>query len=180
VLDAPIRRLIEPVLDWCGAVLARLGLGANGVTVAGFVVGMGSWAALCIRAYALALALILLNRLADGLVGAVAPRRGLTDPGGYLDIVLALLFYAGAPSFFAVGRPAPAPQARGDGAALPGIDRGTRQAGAGLYQRRPADSDQCRLGLLQPGDAGRRADLAAVSRSAREPDGWGEGTAQRS
>src|SRR5262245_47627382 len=41
----------------------------------------------------------------DGLDGAVARRRGPTDLGGYLDIVLDFLFYAGVPFFFAVGRP---------------------------------------------------------------------------
>src|SRR5262249_20930784 len=35
-------------------------------------------------------------------------RRGPTDLGGYLDIVLDFLFYAGVPFFFAVGRPADA------------------------------------------------------------------------
>jgi phosphatidylglycerophosphate synthase len=105
VLDAKIRRLIEPPLNRTGAVLARWGLAANGVTVAGFVVGMGSWAALGLQAYGLALALILLNRLADGLDGAIARRNGLTDLGGYLDIVLDFIFYAGVPFFFAVGRP---------------------------------------------------------------------------
>src|SRR5262245_40879495 len=41
----------------------------------------------------------------DGLDGAVARRRGPTDLGGYLDIVLDFFFYAGVPFFFAVGRP---------------------------------------------------------------------------
>jgi len=46
-----------------------------------------------------------LNRLADGLDGALARRRGVTDLGGYLDIVLDLIFYAGFVFFFAFGRP---------------------------------------------------------------------------
>src|SRR5262245_39628924 len=41
----------------------------------------------------------------DGLDGAVARHRGPTDLGGYLDILLDFLFYAGVPFFFAVGRP---------------------------------------------------------------------------
>jgi phosphatidylglycerophosphate synthase len=105
VLDARIRRIIDPTLDWLGTVLARWGFGANTVTVAGFAIGMAAWSALAVRAYLVAMALILGNRLADGLDGAVARRNGLTDLGGYLDIVLDFLFYAGVPFFFAVGRP---------------------------------------------------------------------------
>jgi phosphatidylglycerophosphate synthase len=105
VLDARIRRLIDPPLDRCGAALARWGLGANVVTVGGFLIGAAAWGALAASAYWLALALILANRLADGLDGAIARRRGATDLGGYLDIVLDFVFYAGVPFFFAVGRP---------------------------------------------------------------------------
>jgi phosphatidylglycerophosphate synthase len=105
VLDARIRRWIDPPLDRVGTALARCGLGANAVTVVGFLLGVAVWAALAATAYPLALALILANRLADGLDGAVARRTGATDLGGYLDIVLDFLFYAGVPFFFAMGRP---------------------------------------------------------------------------
>lgn len=105
MLDARIRRAIDPALDRAGAALARVGLGANAVTVGGFALGAGAWAALAVAAYPAALALILANRAADGLDGAIARRAGLTDLGGYLDIVLDFIFYAGVPFFFAVGRP---------------------------------------------------------------------------
>lgn len=105
MLDARIRRAIDPWLDRFGAALARLGLGANAVTVGGFALGAGAWAALAAAEYPLALGLILANRAADGLDGAVARRVGMTDLGGYLDIVLDFFFYAGVPFFFAVGRP---------------------------------------------------------------------------
>ena len=53
----------------------------------------------------LALGLIGLNRLADGLDWALARRLGPTDLGGYLDIVLDFIFYAGVPFAVAVARP---------------------------------------------------------------------------
>jgi phosphatidylglycerophosphate synthase len=105
VLDGRLRRLIDPALDRAGAVLSRLGLSANAVTVGGFLLGAGAWGALAAPRYDVALGLILGNRLLDGLDGAVARHRGMTDLGGYLDIVLDFLFYAGVPFFFAVGRP---------------------------------------------------------------------------
>src|SRR5262249_14804746 len=88
VLDARIRWMIEPTLDRIAVALARRGVGANAITVGGFLIGVGAWVALAVNAYIPALALILANRVADGLDGAVARRRGPTDLGGYLDIVL--------------------------------------------------------------------------------------------
>jgi phosphatidylglycerophosphate synthase len=105
VLDARLRRLIDPILDRVAAGLARTGLGANAVTVVGFLAGVGAWAALAVCEYELALGLIAANRILDGLDGAMARRLGPTDLGGYLDIALDFVFYAGVPFFFAVGRP---------------------------------------------------------------------------
>jgi phosphatidylglycerophosphate synthase len=105
MLDSRIRRRIDPALDRCGRFLARLGVWANAVTVVGFLFGVGAWVALAFREYNLALVFVALNRVADGLDGAVARARGGSDLGGYLDIVLDFLFYAGVPFFFAVGRP---------------------------------------------------------------------------
>jgi phosphatidylglycerophosphate synthase len=105
VLDATLRRVIDPALDCAGSALARLGIGANAVTIGGFLLGVAAWAALATTAYPLALAFILGNRLADGLDGAIARHRGQTDLGGYLDVVLDFVFYAGVPFFFAVGQP---------------------------------------------------------------------------
>ena len=105
MLDARLRRIIDPPLDRIGARLAGWRIGADAVTVAGFGVGVGAWIALAVQAYASALLLVLLNRLCDGLDGAVARHAGVTDRGGYLDIVLDFVFYAGTPFFFAVGRP---------------------------------------------------------------------------
>lgn len=117
MVDVPIRKMIDPVLDRMGAVLANLGLSANLVTIGGFVLGVLAWSALAFAHYPLALGLILCNRVADGLDGSVARHRsgtnsrdgdksrGVTDLGGYLDIVLDFNFYAGVPFFFAVGRP---------------------------------------------------------------------------
>lgn len=56
--------------------------------------------------YPAALIAIVLNRLLDGLDGALARRRGLTDAGGFLDIALDFLFYALVPFGFALAAPA--------------------------------------------------------------------------
>ena len=102
MLDAPIRKLIDPPLNWVAARLVAIGLGANAVTVVGFAVGAAGCVAIGLKWYIVALVLILLNRLADGLDGPIARRTGATDLGGFLDVVLDTVFYSGVPFAFAV------------------------------------------------------------------------------
>jgi phosphatidylglycerophosphate synthase len=60
---------------------------------------------LALGSYPWALALILLNRLADGLDGAVARVKGATDFGGFLDILLDFLVYNALVVGFALAAP---------------------------------------------------------------------------
>ena len=105
MLDAAARRLITPGLDYAGARLARIGLKANVVTIAGLAIGALVIPALAFEAYGLALVIVLFNRFIDGLDGAVARFSGITDLGGYLDIVADFLFYSAVPFGFALARP---------------------------------------------------------------------------
>ncbi len=105
MLDPLMRRVIDPPLEHAGRWLARSGVSANAVTWFGFSLGLAAIAALAVQLYIPALVLILANRIADGLDGAVARHRGPTDLGGYLDIVLDFLFYSGVIFGFALGRP---------------------------------------------------------------------------
>jgi phosphatidylglycerophosphate synthase len=105
VFDAALRRVIDPPLNAAGRRLARAGISANAVTVAGFLIGLGAVPALALQRYDIALALILANRLADGLDGAVARASGPSDLGGYLDIVLDFIFYSAVVFGVALGRP---------------------------------------------------------------------------
>src|SRR5579872_4407506 len=102
MLDAPVRRLIDPPLATAARTLAPSGISANLLTVFGFVLGVASLAAIATRNYLPGLLLIVLNRVCDGLDGAVARQRGPTDLGAYLDIVLDFIFYAGVPFAFAL------------------------------------------------------------------------------
>jgi phosphatidylglycerophosphate synthase len=95
LFDARLRPLIDPPLNAMGRRLAAAGVSANALTLAGFAVGLLAIPLLAAGAYGGALAAILVNRLADGLDGAVARIAGASDLGGYLDIVCDFLFYAG-------------------------------------------------------------------------------------
>jgi len=105
MFDSRLRPLVDPISNRLGRWLVRFGISANMVTVSGGVIGLLAFHALCLGLYQLALAMILLNRIFDGLDGAVARQNGITDLGGYLDIVLDFIFYALIPLGFAIGDP---------------------------------------------------------------------------
>ena len=100
-----MRRLIDPPLRRAGARLAAIGLRANHLTVFGLAVGLAAIPLLACEAYLPALAVILVNRLLDGLDGAVARQGSASDFGGFLDIVCDMLFYAGVVVGFGLARP---------------------------------------------------------------------------
>jgi phosphatidylglycerophosphate synthase len=105
MLDGAVRRLIDPPLDRLGARLAGAGIGADAVTLVAFAFGLACAGAVVAGLDALALALLALGRLCDGLDGAVARATRRTDRGGFLDIVLDFVFYGAVPVAFALRDP---------------------------------------------------------------------------
>lgn len=105
MLDATVRPLIDPPLRTVASALVRMKVPANAVTWAGFLIGMCAIPALAAQMYVTALALIALRSVADGLDGAVARATHTTDYGGFLDIVLDFIFYAGVVFGMALAQP---------------------------------------------------------------------------
>lgn len=102
-LAPAVSRLMGPPARW----LARRGIGADAVTLAGFAAGFLSVGALALGAPGLALVFFAANRLADGLDGEIARHAGPTRRGAFLDITLDFIFYALFPLGFALADPAP-------------------------------------------------------------------------
>lgn len=105
MLDRHLHPRIKPALHQVAAVLDKPGITPDGLTLAGFVTGVLALPFLAFGWYLAALVAIVLNRLLDGLDGALARRRGLSDAGGFLDIALDFLFYALVPFGFALAAP---------------------------------------------------------------------------
>lgn len=105
MLDRHLRLWIDPPLNAVGRAMARRGMTANGVTVAGLLLGLVSATIIAMGQPQLALVPLLLSRVADGLDGAVARATEKTDFGGYLDIVADFLFYGAVPFAFVVMDP---------------------------------------------------------------------------
>lgn len=96
------RRLLAPPGQW----LAARGIRADQLTLAGCAVGLAAGGAAALGLFWLALLGLVLNRLADGLDGAVARVTGPTDRGAFLDIALDFVFYAAFPLGFVLADPA--------------------------------------------------------------------------
>ncbi|MDY7097147.1 MAG: CDP-alcohol phosphatidyltransferase family protein [Pseudomonadota bacterium] len=100
MLDARLRPVIDPPLNALGRALARLGVTANMLTFFGLALGLGGAVAIAFGELWTGLALIVANRCADGLDGAVARANGPTTLGGYFDIVADFAFYVSIPVGF--------------------------------------------------------------------------------
>lgn len=93
----PLRRLAQR--------LQAAGWQADTVTWLGFTVGMTALPLIALGHPLWALLAMALNRLADGLDGALARLTQPTDRGAFLDIALDFLFYASIPLGFALLEP---------------------------------------------------------------------------
>ncbi|WP_034456051.1 CDP-alcohol phosphatidyltransferase family protein [Buttiauxella noackiae] len=106
MFDSYLHPRIKPTLERVANALDKPGISPDGLTLLGFAIGVLALPFLALQWYGAALVAIVLNRLFDGLDGALARRRGLTDAGGFLDIALDFLFYALVPFGFILADPA--------------------------------------------------------------------------
>ncbi|MDE2383878.1 MAG: CDP-alcohol phosphatidyltransferase family protein [Alphaproteobacteria bacterium] len=107
MLDRALLKLTKPAVDGLARQALALGWHADQVTLASLGLGCLASAFIIFGHAGLALAPLLLSRLADGMDGAMARMAGKqTDRGAFLDISLDFVFYACVPLGFAVGNPA--------------------------------------------------------------------------
>lgn len=106
MLDRHLHPRLKPLLNRLVMRLDKPEISPDGITLIGFAIGVLALPFLALGWYLAALVAIVLNRLLDGLDGALARRRELTDAGGFLDIALDFLFYALVPFGFALADPA--------------------------------------------------------------------------
>lgn len=106
MLDRMALKLAAPFTSWGARRLHALGCRADQVTLLGFALGLAGAGLIVLRHPLLALVLLALSRIADGLDGPLARLCGPTDRGAFLDIALDFLFYAAVPLSFALADPA--------------------------------------------------------------------------
>lgn len=106
MLDGAMRKVVDPGLSRLGCGLARLGVGADAVTLSGLILGLLAAGLIAAGWPVPALVPLIASRLADGLDGAIARATRKTDFGGYLDISSDFLFYGAVPAAFVILDPA--------------------------------------------------------------------------
>lgn len=106
MFDRALNTVLRRPLTAVARRLQAWGVHADTLTWVGFAVGLLALPLIASGHPRLALLAIALNRLADGLDGAVARLGQPTDRGAFLDITLDFVFYASIPLAFALADPA--------------------------------------------------------------------------
>ena len=89
MLDATFRKLVDPALNPIATILVKIGFSANSITIIGFLIGIVGWIALAMNLYYLALGMIIINRIFDGLDGSLAILQNVTSKtGAVIDSVV--------------------------------------------------------------------------------------------
>lgn len=105
MFDAQLRQIMQRPMVAVARWLAPFAIRADWVTLAGAVVAFAALVLIGRGLYLAGLGMIVLNRLFDGLDGAVARQSKPTDLGAYLDAVFDTLFFASIPFAFALADP---------------------------------------------------------------------------
>lgn len=100
MFDVALRRLVDPTLIRVATWVAGARISANTLTISGAVLGLSAAFFVAQSNFAAALVFILLNRIFDGVDGALARINGATEFGGYLDAVCDYAFYLSIPIAF--------------------------------------------------------------------------------
>lgn len=106
MLDRFITPVIKPILTPFVASLHKRNISADQITFYGFIIGMLAVPLLAFNLWYWALAVIVINRIFDGIDGQLARYANQSSSaGGFLDITLDFLFYASIPLGFILANP---------------------------------------------------------------------------
>ena len=100
MFDVALRRFVDPALICVAGWIANTRMSANMLTISGAGLALGAAFFVTQSNFIAALGFILLNRIIDGLDGAVARVNGPTELGGYLDTICDYIFYISIPVAF--------------------------------------------------------------------------------
>ena len=106
MFDVALRRLVDPVLVRAAVWFAGARISANALTAAGAALGICAAFFIAQSHFTAALLFVVLNRIFDGLDGAIARTNGPTEFGGYLDTICDYIFYIAVPVAFGLIDPA--------------------------------------------------------------------------
>ena len=94
MFDRQIQKYTQKPLQYIAKLILKF-ISPNHMTLIGFSFGVLMCLSIIIDQYLIAIIFLFLNRVSDGLDGAMARLQTPTPLGGYLDIVLDFLIYGG-------------------------------------------------------------------------------------
>tara|TARA_B100000575_G_C23097606_1_gene633101 strand:+ start:251 stop:856 length:606 start_codon:yes stop_codon:yes gene_type:complete len=100
MIDARINKIFKPILNVFAKKLLKLNVSPNLLTFIGFFFGICCFYFVVNQMFIYGAIFLLINRIFDGLDGALARLIGETDLGAFYDIVLDFLFYSLFPISF--------------------------------------------------------------------------------
>ena len=100
MIDAHLNKILKPVLEAVAKKLLNFNINPNSISFIGFFFGVCSFFSIVNTMFFLAFIFLCLNRILDGLDGALARLTKETDIGAFYDIVLDFLFYCLFPLSF--------------------------------------------------------------------------------
>lgn len=105
MLDRYSLKILKPLLGSIASYLNKRGIRADQITIGSFIAGLLGAILIARHHYLIGGILIILNRLGDGVDGALARLSGSTDRGAFLDICLDFIFYSAVVLGFALAEP---------------------------------------------------------------------------
>ena len=100
MIDKKINNYLTPYLFYVAKILCKFNISANSITLIGFISGFCCFFFIIKSNFILAFLFLFLNRLFDGLDGAIARLVGETDLGAFYDIISDFIFYCLFPIAF--------------------------------------------------------------------------------
>ena len=104
MFDRQVQNFTQKPLQYIANLFLKF-ISPNQITLIGFVFGILMCISIVIDQYLMGIVFLSLNRLCDGLDGAMARLTAPTPLGGYLDIVLDFLVYGGFVLSFGITDP---------------------------------------------------------------------------
>ncbi len=103
MLDSLLRPKLRAVSDRIAGRVVAGGMGANALTLSGFVVGLSACFAVAVQFYPMALLLFLISRALKALACAAARIDAITPRGCYFDLLCDFILFGAFVFFFALG-----------------------------------------------------------------------------
>ena len=102
MLDNILLKQTKPILSHLASIAIKIGISANTASIIGFIFGIISACLVGFGYFFLALIFFIINRIFDGLDGAIARKQHPTYRGAFLDIVFDFIIYSSIPFAFAI------------------------------------------------------------------------------